>query len=50
MFPATTVEGAFAVLKIQFPHPECEHEERFGAGAVKVQYNSLPAISRITHS
>ena len=26
VFPVTTADGAPAVLKIQFPHPECEHE------------------------
>jgi streptomycin 6-kinase len=41
VFPATTVEGASAVLKIRFPHPECEHEAEAlrrwgGQGAVQL--------------
>lgn len=41
VFPVTTVEGAPAVLKVQFPHPECEHEAEAlrrwgGQGAVRL--------------
>jgi streptomycin 6-kinase len=41
VFPATTVEGTSAVLKVQFPHPECEHEAEAlrrwgGQGAVQL--------------
>jgi streptomycin 6-kinase len=41
VFPATTFEGSSAVLKIQFPHPECKHEAEAlrrwsGNGAVQL--------------
>jgi len=41
VFPATTAQGLSAVLKIQFPHPECTHEAEAlrrwsGNGAVQL--------------
>jgi len=41
VFPVTVADGSPAVLKIQFPHPECEHEAEAlrrwnGQGAIRL--------------